>query len=96
MKVKKPEDADSRTADRIRAEAEGYLTAGSDAAERETGKRDLVEKYRRELERLGDGRNPQAEQGGESQARTRRKQRTRHGRKQGTVPSPQPTAGREE
>ena len=95
MKVKKPEEGDSRTADRIRAEAESYLTTRGDAAERETGKRDLVEKYRRELERLGDGRSPQAEQGGESQARTRRKQRTRHGRKQGTVPSPQPTAGRE-
>ena len=96
MMVKKPDEGESRTADRIRAEAESYLTTQGDVAERDTGKRDLVDKYRRELERLGDGRDPQAEQGGESQGRTRRKQRTRHGRKQGTVPSSQPAAGREE
>ena len=96
MMVRKPEDGDSGTASSIRAEAESYLTATNDMADRETGKRDLVEKYRRELGKLGNGRDPQAEPVVESQARTRRRQRTRRDRKPGAIPSQPHHAGRDE
>ena len=42
MMVRKPKEGDSRTADRIRAEAGSYLTEASDMGERETGRQDLV------------------------------------------------------
>ena len=60
MMVRKPKEGDSRTADRIRAEAGSYVTEASDMDERETGRQDLVERYRRELEKLGNGRGTQA------------------------------------
>ena len=52
MKVRKPETGDPAIAERIRAEAESYLTAARDMDERDAGLRDLVDKYREELERL--------------------------------------------
>ena len=77
MKVKKPEEGDPATAERIRADAESYLTAARDMAERDAGLQDLVDKYREELAKLRNGQNPQAAEGGESQEQARRKQRTK-------------------
>ena len=89
MKVRKPEPGDAETAERIRAEAERYLTAASDMAEREAGLQDLVEKYRQELERLRTGQEPQAKKSGEAQER--RRQRTK--RDQNPGDAPQATGG---
>ena len=77
MKVKKPEPGDSDTADRIRADAESYLTAARDMDERDAELRDLVDRYREELAKLRNGQNPQAAEGGESHEQARRKQRTK-------------------
>ena len=66
MKVKKPEEGDPATAERIRADALSYLTAAKDMAERDAGLQDLVDKYRSEMERLRKGQAPETE-GGESQ-----------------------------
>ena len=89
MKVRKPEPGDAETAERIRAEAERYLTAASDMAEREAGLQDLVEKYRQELERLRTGQEPQAKKSGEAQEL--RRQRTK--RDQNPGDAPQATGG---
>ena len=89
MKVRKPEPGDAAAAERIRAEAERYLTAASDMAEREAGLQDLVEKYRQELERLRTGEAPQAKKSGEAQER--RRQRTK--RDQNPGDAPQATGG---
>ena len=70
MKVRKPEPGEPERAARIRADAEGYLTAARDIAERDAGERDLVEKYRRELENLRNGQNAA------SQDTARRRQRS--------------------
>ena len=43
MKVKKPEEGDPATAERIRADALSYLTAAKDMAERDAGLQDLVD-----------------------------------------------------
>ena len=96
MMVRKPKEGDARVADRIRAQAGSYLTEAVDMAERETGRQDLVERYRREMEKLSDGRNPQTAKVSESRARTRPKQRTKRDRKPGAVPSPQSDVGRDE
>ena len=90
MKVRKPEPGDAAAADRIRAEAERYLTAASDMAEREAGLQDLVEKYRQELERLRTGEEPQPKKSGEAQER--RRQRTKRDPNAGDTP-PQATGG---
>ena len=82
MKVRKPEPGDSDVAGRIRTEAESYLTTASDMAEREAGLQDLVEKYRRELEELRNGKDTQAvSSDGQSQDAARRRQRTKRGQK---------------
>ena len=91
MKVRKPEPGDAAAAERIRAEAESYLTPASDMAEREAGLQDLVEKYRQELERLRTGQEPQVKKGGESQDAARRRQRTK--RDQNPGDAPQATGG---
>ena len=87
MKVRKPEPGDAEAAERIRAEAESYLTAASDMAEKEAGLQGLVEKYRQELERLRKGQEQQgAESAGESHDPARRKQRTKRDQ---TAPAPE-------
>ena len=74
MKVARPEEGDADTAERIVAEAESYLTAAKDMAERDAGLQALVNKYREEIEKL---RNRQAAESGESQEQARRNQRTK-------------------
>ena len=96
MLVRKPKEGDIHTADRIRGEAETYLTAASDMAEREAGLQDLVGRYRQELEKLGNGREPEAAQSGKSRDQARRRQRTKRGRKPGTVPPESSYVGRDE
>ena len=84
MKVAKPEPGDPERADRIRAEAESYLTTAWDIDERDADLRDLVDKYRRELAKLRGGQDPQAsEDGEESQEPRRRNQRTKRDRNAG-------------
>ena len=61
MKVARPEEGDADTAERIVAKAESYLTAAKDMAERDAGLQALVDKYRKEIEKL---RNRQAEESG--------------------------------
>ena len=89
MKVAKPEEGDADTADRIVAEAESYLTAAKDMAERDAGLQALVNKYREEIEKL---RNRQAAESGESQEQARRNQRTKRDQNPGATP-PQPEDG---
>ena len=84
MKVKKPEEGDPATAERIRADALSYLTAAKDMAERDAGLQDLVDKYRSEMERLRKGQAPETE-GGESQEAARRKQRTKRDQNPGAA-----------
>ena len=86
MKVARPEEGDADTADRIVAEAESYLTAAKDMAERDAGLQALVNKYREEIEKL---RNRQAAESGESQEQARRNQRTKRDQNPGATP-PQP------
>ncbi len=87
MKVAKPELGDPDRADRIRAEAESYLTTAWDIDESDADLRDLVEKYRRELDRLRKGQYPQAsDDGEESQEPGRRKPRTKRDRDPGDPP----------
>ena len=92
MMVKKPEEGDPATAERIRADALSYLTAAKDMAERDAGLQDLVDKYRSEMERLRKGQAPETE-GGESQEAARRKQRTKRDQNPG---ADQPQAADEE
>ena len=56
MMVRKPEPGDAGNADRIRSDAEGYVTAARDIAERDSDLLDLVEKYRGELDELKNGK----------------------------------------
>ena len=88
MKVAKPERGDPERADRIRAEAESYLTTAWDIDESDADLRDLVDKYRRELDRLRNGQDPQASEdgGGESQGPGQRKPRTKRDRDPGDPP----------
>ena len=88
MMVRKPEAGDAGNAERIRAEAGSYLTTAGDMAEREAGLRDLVEKYRRELEELGNRQStPAADSGeGQSQDAARRRQRTKRDQNPGDTP----------
>ena len=58
IKVRKPEPGEPERAARIRADAEGYLTAARDIAERDAGERDLVEKYRGSWRSSGTDRTP--------------------------------------
>ena len=89
MKVAKPERGDPERADRIRAEAESYLTTAWDIDESDADLRDLVDKYRRELDRLRNGQDPQASEdgGGESQEPGQRKPRTKRDRNPGDPPA---------
>ena len=94
MMVRKPEEGDAATAERIRADAESYLTAARDMDERDVGLRDLVDRYREELERLRNGQDPAAQSGGaRSQEQARRKQRTKRDQNPGAT---QPQATDEE
>ena len=94
MMVRKPEEGDAATAERIRAAAESYLTAARDMDERDAGLRDLVDRYREELERLRNGQDPVAQSGGaRSQEQARRKQRTKRDQNPGAT---QPQATDEE
>ncbi len=92
MMVRKPEEGAAGVAERIRADAESYLTAARDMDERDAGLRDLVDKYRRELANLRDGQDPAppaGESGGEPRQWDRRKQRTKRGRiAGGAAPGP--------
>ena len=90
MKVARPEEGDADTAERIVAEAESYLTAAKDMAERDAGLQALVNKYREEIEKL---RNRQAAESGESQEQARRKQRTKRDQNPGDD-APEPDGGR--
>ena len=93
MKVRKPEPGEPERAARIRADAEGYLTAARDIAERDAGEWDLVEKYRRELENLRNGQNAAPkEQGEASQDTARRRQRSKRER-DGEEAAPETTEG---
>ena len=84
MKVAKPEPGDPERAARIREEAESYLTTARDIDEGDADLRDLVDRYRRELDELRNGRDPQAsEERGESQEQARRRQRTKRDRSPG-------------
>ena len=90
MMVRKPEEGAAGAAERIRADAESYLTAARDMDERDAGLRDLVDKYRRELANLRDGQDPAppaGESGGEPRQWDRRKQRTKRGRTAGGAAS---------
>ncbi len=90
MRVAKPERGDPERADRIRAEAESYLTTAWDIDESDADQRDLVDRYRRELDKLRNGQDPQASEDSEqSREPARRKQRTRRDRNAGD-PSPEP------
>ena len=90
MKVAKPERGDPERADLIRAEAESYLTTAWDIDESDADRRDLVDRYRRELDKLRNGQDLQASEDGEqSQEPARRKQRTKRDRNAGD-PSPKP------
>ena len=94
MMVRKPEEGDAATAERIRADALSYLTAARDMDERDAGLRDLVDRYREELERLRNGQDPAAQSGGApSQEQARRKQRTKRDQNPGAT---QPQATDEE
>ena len=87
MKVAKPERGDPERADRIRALAEGYVTTAWDIDESDADLRGLVDKYRRELERLRKGGDSQdTESGGQSQEPERRKQRTKRDQTGGAAP----------
>ena len=66
MRVAKPEQGDAAVAERIVAEAEGYLTPARDLAERDAGLKALVDKYREELEKLRKAQQSQGFQEGES------------------------------
>ncbi len=84
MKVAKPEPGDPERAARIRAEAESYLTTARDIDEDAADLRDLVDKYRRELDELRSSQDTQAsEVKGESQEQARRRQRTKRDRNAG-------------
>ena len=98
MKVAKPERGDPERADRIRAEAESYLTTAWDIDESDADLRDLVDKYRRELDRLRNGQDPQASEdgGGESQGPGQRKPRTKRDRYPGDPPPETADEEREE
>ena len=92
MMVRKPEEGDAATAERIRADAESYLTAARDMDERDAGLRDLVDRYREELERLRNGQDPAAQSGGApSQEQARRKQRTKRDQNPGAATQPEAT-----
>ena len=87
MKVAKPERGDPERADRIRALAEGYVTTAWDIDESDADLRGLVDKYRRELEKLRKGRDSQdTESGGQSQEPERRNQRTKRDQTGGAAP----------
>ncbi len=97
MKVAKPEGGDPERADLIRAQAESYLTTAWDIDESDADLRDLVDKYRRELDRLRNGQDPQAsEDGGESQEQARRTPRTKRDRNPGDSPPETADEEREE
>ena len=78
MKVAKPEPGDPDLAERIRTDAERYLTTAWDIDEGDADLHDLVNKYRQELDRLRDGQNSQAsDAGGGAKGPARRRQRTK-------------------
>ena len=97
MKVAKPEEGAPGTAERIRAQAESYITTGWDIDENDADLRDLVDKYRKELDELRKRQNGQEgqapESGGESQEPKRGNVRTKRGRPTGDSP---PEAAEEE
>ena len=94
MMVRKPEPGDAGNANRIRAEAEGYVTAARDIAERDSDLLDLVEKYRGELDELKNGKTlPTAddEKGSNPpKGEARRKVRTKRERTDGAASHPEP------
>ncbi len=92
MMVRKPEDGDAEVAVRIREEAERYLTAAREIDEKDVGLRELVDKYREELERVRRGETPVTGSGGGTGKPGRRKQRTKRGRNSGNA-LPETTGG---
>ena len=88
MKVRKPEEGDPETAERIWAEAESYLTPARELAEKDAGLQELVKKYRDQLEKLrreqqaqeaqSDGEQQAQEQPKRKQQRTKRDQNPRN------------------
>ena len=85
MMVRKPEEGDAATAERIRADAESYLTAARDMDERDAGLHGLVDRYREELERFRSGNDPAADGGPPSRDQARRKQRTKRDQNPGAA-----------
>ena len=83
MMVRKPQPGDAANADRIRSDAEGYVTAARDIAEKDSDLRDLVEKYRGELAELKNGEtlttNDDENGSNPSKGDPRRKVRTKRG-----------------
>ena len=79
MMVRKPDEGDAGTAGRIRAEGERYLTAAQEMDERDAGLRELVGKYREDLERLRRDEIPATGRGRTGQPE-RRRQRTKRER----------------
>ena len=60
MKVRKPEAGNPAVAERIRSEAEGYVTAAQDIAQKDSGLLQLVDKYREKLGNLKEVEKPPA------------------------------------
>ena len=79
MMVRKPEDGNPEMAQRIRAWAKSYLVPARDISERESGMRDLMDRYRREMDDLTTLRDG----AGEGRAAPRKQARTRRRRKPG-------------
>ena len=57
MAVRKPDDGDPETAERIRADAAAYVTPAADLAERDARVREQAERYRERLAELRKDRN---------------------------------------
>ena len=86
MKVAKPEGGDAAAAERIRDLAEGYITPVGDIERRDAELKDMVDRYRKELDNL---RNRQAEESGEGQSQGPAKRNPRSKRNKKT-PGPSP------
>ena len=94
MKVAKPEEGDPDVADRLRVEAESYITTGWEIDENDADLRDLVNKYRKELDELRKRQDGQApENTGQPQGPKRGNVRTKRGRNPRDYP---PKAAEEE
>ena len=85
MKVAKPEEGDPDVAERIRVRAESYLTSASDIQRRDADLQDLVDTYRKELDKLRQSQESQEAEsgGGQSQGPASRRVRSRRSQNPG-------------